>query len=125
MAKKGKKQKPAREFNRHQLSRWQQQKRRQLIIMSIGICVVVSVLGIVGLLSKKFVRLVIIANIIAWPLAYFLMNKWLQDFAFRTGLGVGTFILSGFIALVIALFSVSYQSFRAAAATPINALRYE
>jgi putative ABC transport system permease protein len=84
-----------------------------------------SVLGIVGLLSKKFVRLVIIANVIAWPLAYFLMNKWLQDFAYRTGLGVWTFILAGFIALVIALFSVSYQSFRAATAAPINALRYE
>jgi putative ABC transport system permease protein len=82
-------------------------------------------LGIVGLLSKKFVRLVIIANVIAWPLAYFLMNKWLQDFAYRTGLGVWTFILAGFIALVIALFSVSYQSFRAATAAPINALRYE
>jgi putative ABC transport system permease protein len=84
-----------------------------------------SVLGIVGLLSRKFLRLVIIANVIAWPLAYFLMNKWLQDFAYRTGLGVWTFILSGFIALVIALFSVSYQSFRAAAATPVKALRYE
>jgi ABC-type antimicrobial peptide transport system permease subunit len=84
-----------------------------------------SVLGIVGLLSRKFVRLVIIANVIAWPLAYFFMNKWLQDFAYRTGLGVGTFILSGFIALAIALFSVSYQSFRAATAAPINALRYE
>jgi ABC-type antimicrobial peptide transport system permease subunit len=84
-----------------------------------------SVIGIVGLLSKKFVRLVIIANVIAWPLAYYLMNKWLQDFAYRTGLGVWTFILAGFIALVIALFSVSYQSFRAAAATPVKALRYE
>lgn len=84
-----------------------------------------SVLGIVGLLSKKFLRLVIIANVIAWPLAYYLMNKWLQDFAYRTGIGLWTFILSGFIALVIALFSVSYQSFRAAAATPVKALRYE
>jgi predicted permease len=84
-----------------------------------------SVLGIVGLLSRKFLRLVILANIIAWPLAYYLMNKWLQDFAYRTDLGLWTFILSGFIALAIALFSVSYQSFRAAATTPVKALRYE
>jgi putative ABC transport system permease protein len=58
-------------------------------------------------------------------LAYYLMSKWLQDFAYRIGLGVWTFILSGFIVLVIALFSVSYQSFRAAAAAPVKALRYE
>jgi putative ABC transport system permease protein len=84
-----------------------------------------SVLGIVGLLSKKFLRLVIIANVIAWPLAYYLMSKWLQDFAYRTDLGIWTFFLAGFIAMVIALFSISYQSFRAAAATPVKALRYE
>jgi putative ABC transport system permease protein len=84
-----------------------------------------SVFGIVGLLSRKFIRLVILANVIAWPLAYFFMNKWLQDFAYRTGIGAWIFILSGIIALIIALFSIGFQTFRAAVAPPVKALQYE
>lgn len=84
-----------------------------------------SVGGVVALLSKDFIKLVLLANVIAWPVAYFAMNKWLQDFAYRIGLGWPVFILSGAIALLIALLTVSTQAIRAALANPVEALRYE
>ena len=84
-----------------------------------------SVSGIVCLLSKDFLKLVLIANLIAWPIAYYAMNQWLQSFAYRIDLGIGTFILSGLIALPIALLTVSYQAIKAARANPVEALRYE
>ncbi|MCE2431471.1 MAG: ABC transporter permease [Candidatus Latescibacteria bacterium] len=84
-----------------------------------------SVSGIIYLLSKDFLKLVIIANIIAWPIAYYAMNQWLQGFAYRIDLGIGTFILSGLIALLIAILTVSYQAIKAARANPVEALRYE
>ena len=84
-----------------------------------------SVSGIVCLLSKDFLKLVIIANLIAWPIAYYAMNQWLQGFAYRINLSIGTFILSGLIALLIALLTVSYQAIKAARANPVDALRYE
>ena len=84
-----------------------------------------SVSGIIYLLSKDFLKLVIIANIIAWPIAYYAMNQWLQGFAYRINLGIGTFILSGLIALLIAILTVSYQAIKAARANPVEALRYE
>ncbi|MFC1492621.1 ABC transporter permease [candidate division KSB1 bacterium] len=85
-----------------------------------------SVPGIVMLISKEFSRLVIFANIIALPLASFIMKKyWLQDFAYRTDPGIIMFILAGSIALLIAFVTVSYQSFKAAGTNPVDALRYE
>ncbi len=84
-----------------------------------------SVSGIVCLLSKDFLKLVLIANLIAWPIAYYAMNQWLQSFAYRINLGISTFILSGLIALLIALLTVSYQAVKAARANPVEALRYE
>ena len=84
-----------------------------------------SVSGIIYLLSKDFLKLVIIANIIAWPIAYYAMNQWLQGFAYRINLGISTFILSGLIALLIAILTVSYQAIKAARANPVEALRYE
>ena len=65
------------------------------------------------------------ANIIAWPLAYFAMNRWLQNFAYRINIGIGTFILAALLALVIALLTVGYQAIKAARANPVEALRYE
>ena len=82
-------------------------------------------LEIVSLLSKDFLKLVLIANIIAWPLAYFIMNNWLKDFAYRTNINIWIFVLSGFIALLIALLTVSSHSIKAANANPIKSLRYE
>jgi putative ABC transport system permease protein len=84
-----------------------------------------TVPGIVVLFSRQFLKWVLAANIIAWPLGYYFMNKWLQRFAYRTGIGIDVFIISGAIALVIALLTVSYQSVKAAAANPVEALRYE
>lgn len=84
-----------------------------------------SVSGVVMLLSKDFVKLVLIANVIAWPLAWYAMNKWLQDFAYRIELGWWVFALAGGLALVIALLTVSTQAIKAALANPVEALRYE
>jgi len=84
-----------------------------------------SVPGIVTLLSKDFLKIVGIANIVAWPMAYFIMKRWLQGFAYRTSIELGVFILAGFLALTIALITVSYQGIRAAIANPADSLRYE
>jgi putative ABC transport system permease protein len=84
-----------------------------------------SVPGVAGLLSIDFAKCVLFANIIAWPIAYYSMNKWLQNFAYRVNLSVWIFILSGLAALVIALLTVSYQSIKAALANPVESLRYE
>jgi putative ABC transport system permease protein len=84
-----------------------------------------SVWGIVRLLSKEFLILVLVANVIAWPLAYFLMHDWLQDFAYRVTIGWGTFVFAGIAAAVIALLTVSTQAIRAALTNPVEALRYE
>jgi len=70
-------------------------------------------------------RGVIFANLLAWPTAYFVMNKWLQNFIYRIDIGIGTFMLSGLVALAIALLTVSFQSLKAATSNPIDSLRYE
>ncbi|MDE2895623.1 MAG: ABC transporter permease, partial [Chloroflexota bacterium] len=77
------------------------------------------------LLSNEFVRLVIVANVFAWPAAYLVMNNWLGNFAYRVDLGWTTFILAGVLAMAIALLTVSYQAVRAATANPIESLRTE
>lgn len=84
-----------------------------------------SASGIVFLLSKEFTKWVIAANLIAWPVAYYAMDRWLQNFAYRTSMGVGIFILSGLLALIIAVITVSYQSIKIAIANPVDSLRYE
>jgi len=67
----------------------------------------------------------LIANLIAWPLAYLLMNNWLQSFAYRIEIGWWVFVIAGTLALLIALLTVSYQAIRAALSNPVKALRYE
>jgi putative ABC transport system permease protein len=84
-----------------------------------------SMAGIVLMLSKEFTKWVLLANCIAWPLAYFAMNKWLQNFAYRINIDIVTFLLSGLLVLGIALLTVSFQSFKAARANPVDSLRYE
>jgi putative ABC transport system permease protein len=81
--------------------------------------------GIVHLLSREFLKLVLVANVIAWPVAYFAMNKWLQSFAYRIDIGWWIFALAGGLALLIALLTVSTQAIKAALANPVEALRYE
>lgn len=84
-----------------------------------------SVPNIVKMLSREFVILIAIANIIAWPLAYLLMQSFLQWFPFRVSIGIGTFLFTGFIALVLALLTSGFQAVRAAVANPVDALRCE
>ena len=80
---------------------------------------------IVFLLSKDFAKWVLLGNLIAWPVAWFGMNKWLQTFAYRTDIGFTVFILSGLIALVIAMITVSFRTIKAANANPVEVLKYE
>jgi len=84
-----------------------------------------TVPNILLLLTKEFTKFVFLANIIAWPIAYYIMNKWLQNFAYRIDLSVWIFILSGLAALAVALITVGYQSIKAATANPVDSLRYE
>lgn len=84
-----------------------------------------SVPGIVLMLSKQFTKWVLLANCIAWPLAYYLLGRWLNNFAYRIRLDIATFLLSGIVVLAIALLTVSYQSFKSALADPVDSLRYE
>ncbi len=84
-----------------------------------------SVAGIMMLLSKEYVKWLVVANLLAWPLAYYAMHNWLQNFAFRTGLTVWPFLIAGGMALLVALLTVSFQSIKAALAHPIKSLRYE
>jgi putative ABC transport system permease protein len=84
-----------------------------------------SVGSIMMLLSKDFTQLVLIGFAVAAPLAYYAMNRWLQNFVYRTEIGVSVFMLSGLLALAIAWLTVSYQSIKAALGNPVEALRYE
>ena len=84
-----------------------------------------SIVNIVKLISKEFVILVLIANIIVWPLAYILLNKWLQTFAYQVQIGWSIFVLTGLAVFVISLLTVSWQILRAAMANPVDSLRYE
>jgi len=84
-----------------------------------------SVSSVVKHISKEFVFLVIIANVIAWPLAYFLISQWLQRFAYRIAMGWMIFILAGIVVLILSLLTISWQIIRAATANPVDSLRYE
>jgi putative ABC transport system permease protein len=81
--------------------------------------------AIAGLLSREFVKWVAIANLVAWPVAFFAAKQWLQGFAYRVPVGLAPFALSAALALVIALITVSYQAVRAALSDPVKSLRYE
>jgi putative ABC transport system permease protein len=84
-----------------------------------------SVGGIVRLLSRDFLRLVVISAVIAFPLAWWAMNHWLRDFAYRITIGWEVFVLAGVVAVGIALMTVSFQAIRAALANPVVSLRNE
>ena len=84
-----------------------------------------SISTIVLYISKKFIFFVIFSNIIAWPLAYFAMNNWLQNFAYRINIGPGVFFLSGSLAFLIAFITVFWSTIKAAKANPVDSLRSE
>ncbi len=84
-----------------------------------------SISSITVMLSREFTKWVIIANVIAWPVAYWVAHTWLKGFAYRIKLGWEIFVLSAVLALMIALFTVVYQAVRAATSDPVDSLRYE
>jgi putative ABC transport system permease protein len=84
-----------------------------------------SISEIIIMLSKEFAKWVLIANIVAWPAAYYLMNNWLKEFAYRINIAPWVFIISGALALVIALLTVSANAVKAATANPVKSLKYE
>ena len=84
-----------------------------------------SRMGIQMLLSKEFLKWVLLSNMIAWPVSYFVLQKWLQNFAYRTSIGIGDFVLAGGIVFAVAMITVSGQSLRAASADPVKSLRHE
>jgi putative ABC transport system permease protein len=99
-------------------------KRR---IKEIGIRKVngAKIMEVLVMLNKDFVKWVAIAFVIATPIAYYAMNKWLENFAYKTNLSWWVFALAGVLALGIALLTVSWQSWKAATRNPVEALRYE
>jgi len=84
-----------------------------------------STTGIMQLLSKDFTKWVIVANIIAIPIGYYIMNKWLQNFAYRTALSLWVFAAAGVIALIIALLTIGVQTYKTANLNPAKTLKYE
>jgi putative ABC transport system permease protein len=80
---------------------------------------------IVRMLAGEFLRWVILANLIAWPVAWIIMTRWLQRFAYRTTVGLWPLGLVALLALAIALATVSYKAIRSATANPVDSIRYE
>jgi putative ABC transport system permease protein len=80
---------------------------------------------IISLFSINFAKLIVSANAIAWPIAYILMRRWLQDYAYQTSIEIWVFVLAGGMGLLIALLSVGYQTLRAATRNPVDSLRYD
>ena len=99
-----------------------EQKRKEIGIRKV---LGAPVAKIVYLLSKNLVLLVLVANIIAWPIAYYAMTRWLQNFAYRAHIGLGTFLLSALLTLMVSIGTLSYQAIKAARANPVDSLKYE
>ena len=84
-----------------------------------------TITGILSMFTKEFLILIVAANVIAIPLSYFVLNTWLRDFAYRTNMEIGVFIITAAITLLIAFIAISFQAVRAATANPVKSLRYE
>ncbi len=84
-----------------------------------------NVTNIVTMISKDFLKLVLVASLIAFPVAWWAMNKWLQDFAYRINISWWIFLAAGLLAILIALGTISFQAIKAATANPVKSLRYE
>ncbi len=84
-----------------------------------------SVGQVVKILSFDFVKWVIVANVIAWPVCWYIMNNWLQKFVFQTNIGILVFVKAGALAIIIALITVIFHTYRAASSNPVEALKYE
>jgi putative ABC transport system permease protein len=84
-----------------------------------------SLSGVVVLLTKEFSKWVVVANLIAWPVSYFVLSKWLQEFPYRTDFKLWIFLGTGLMTFLVAILTVSYQSLRVALSNPADSLRYE
>ena len=84
-----------------------------------------SIKAIILLISKDFIKLVLYANIFSWPFAWYFMNKWLETFAYRSGINAWMFLIPGIASVLIAVFTVSFQAVKAAVANPVDSLRNE
>ena len=84
-----------------------------------------SAAGLLLMLTKDFTKWIFIANMFAWPVAWYAVHKWLQNFAYRIEVTWWIFLVAGGITLLIALLTVSWQAIRAATANPVESLRYE
>ena len=84
-----------------------------------------SMQNIIKLLSGDFIKLVIIGNLLAWPLVWFAMNNWLETFAYRIDIDIWVFLFASGVTFFIALATVSYQAIKSALKNPVTALRYE
>ena len=84
-----------------------------------------SVVQVTMLLSKDFLKLVFIAAVVAFPVAWWAMNNWLQDFAYRINISWSVFLIAGLTSISIALFTISFQAIKAAIANPVKSLRAE
>ena len=99
-----------------------ERRRKEIGIRKVCGATVSSVLT---LLSRDYLRLAVLANLFAWPVAYHLMQAWLGNFAYRIELGPIVFVLGSIIALTVLVATVSYQVIKAATSNPIDALRHE
>lgn len=81
--------------------------------------------GVVIQISNEFIKWVLIANLIAWPVGYFIMTGWIRNFAYRTNIGLSLFLVSGLLPLILAILTVAYQAIKAARINPVDSLRYE
>jgi putative ABC transport system permease protein len=84
-----------------------------------------SISRIVRMLTGEFMMLIAVATVVAWPVAYYIMDRWLESFAFRSDMGVAVFLLAGLLTMSVAMLNVSYQVFRAAVANPVDAIQRE
>ena len=99
-----------------------EQRRKEIGIRKI---LGASISGIVKNISSEFLKLVVIANVIAWPVSYFLVNKWLMNFPYKIEVGIDVFLLASGLALLISLITIGYTVIRSAAGNPIESIRYE
>ncbi|MOA38300.1 hypothetical protein D3C78_1599700 [compost metagenome] len=81
--------------------------------------------GVVTLLSKDFIKLIVIALLVSMPVAWFIANKWLENYPYRITVGSGIFIATALFVIIIALATISYQAVKTAIANPVNSLRTE
>jgi putative ABC transport system permease protein len=99
-----------------------EQKRKEIGIRKI---LGADFKNIIFLLANEYLKCIAVAILIAWPIGYLVMSRWLKNFVYRTSFGIEVFILSGLLAFIFTLMTVSYQSIKAASANPVDSLRYE